>query len=279
MMVGLIKVVCHSLPASALLSMLLVTACTPVAPQSNVAREPLARASWRGVDLTLQLAGRTFPARALIRAAVTIHNGSGTIVLAQPICTDGTVVETWAETVTRKGSVSPQLLSPPGLPVRALCPGTIILHPGQTVTQRNLLVLRTDRVQARAAISTLKPSRLLADRQTDLTTPAIHLTLRHDLPAPRDVVRVAGGLRATIVPPPSVHGPLLYVQWFHCMPSDLLEGLENPTWTSTRSMTLTPDLRNTKGCSRITEWNVVAGWLDHPVSEILYFSPHGRHAY
>lgn len=134
------------------------------------------------------------------------------------------------------------------------------LWPGQSQAVQRLVILRSSSLRAVLMITTGRHTTLIA-------TPPITIPLGKAR-APR-IKLLATSPPAALVSAPDRHsGPLYYVMWSVCVNShgQLTAELFGQTWRSTHSTILRPATQ----CDRVTQWHVVAGYLNRPVTMFNY---------
>lgn len=222
-----------------------------------------------GVKLSLLLPRRVYPAHALVSGVVRIKNVSPQTVLI-PGYPAACVSYNPGVQVT---NVSGQIVYPPPVTVPPPCPPppNQPLLPGQSVEQRLYAVL--DGPYVRAMVE-LQEQTAGSSAAVMVTTPLIRLTL---VPSTDPHLRPhisATTVSAVVRRPAHARGLLYYDTWFIRCPNGAGGQITggSPLWMRTPGTTLSPD------CTPVSEWHVIAGWLNYPVATLDYLSrPGSRH--
>lgn len=212
-----------------------------------------------GVKLSLIVPGSVYPQNALVPVTLVLRNVSKRTILPSRgndlIC--GTRAP-WAQVVTPGGNV----LYPPAMPAGGgpscgAWPMGPQLSPGHLVRRQFLVVLRSNRI--RGVVSLPGPY----GEDIRVQTAPVQVRLIRDTPPRVRLVR-SPGVYADIRPgSPSWSGPLRYVYYWACgADGGLQEGLDQ--WMTVRATRFEP------GCTHPYQWDLVAGWLGHPVATIDY---------
>jgi len=134
------------------------------------------------------------------------------------------------------------------------------LWPGQSQAVQRLVILRSSSLRAVLMITTGRRTTLIA-------TPPITITLGKAR-APR-IKLLATSPPAALVSAPDRHsGPLYYAMWSVCVNShgQLTAELFGQAWRSTHSTILRPATQ----CDRVSQWHVIAGYLNRTVTMFNY---------
>jgi len=221
-----------------------------------------------GVRLTLTVPQQVYPKNSLIQVTLQLQNVSGRAIHLgvgnDSWCGDRAP---WAQVVKSNGSAVYPLAMPDaagpscaGMYSSRQIPGPS-LAPGHRIIRRFLVILRTDRIREIVELFTSKG--LLPVR-----TPSIRLRLVAGL-SPRMAWTRSPAMWVDIRPGGSNwEGPLRYVFAWSCGSSRtgfLQEGLD--IWTVAHGSRFRP------GCALPQQWDLVAGWLNHPVATIDYIRP------
>lgn len=216
-----------------------------------------------GLRLTLTIPHRRYPRNALILVWVTIRDVSHHEVgyWSPGVALSG-VTSPQAEVLNQAGQVS----FPPAMPFMPPLPGPppalISLGPGQTVTQRQYVILRGRWLRGSQQFLPHLSTRVRRAANTLVTRP-IRLRL-YSAPAP------GLSLQQTAT------GPMLNVTGRHPRGDPLVLAYADCGSLSNfyYSRNWVPStLHMTPGCSPLHAWHLRVAWLNHPVAGIDYVAP------
>lgn len=204
-----------------------------------------------GVRLTLSLDGQVYPRNALVRATVSLQNVSRHRIVLGTGCVSGSPgVEVYAASgAVLYPPAVPDLISPScGGPDR----GRPTLEPGQVMRRRLYAILRSPRLAAVAFVG---------EYNTSIVTPDLTVRLVGGRP-PRVVMSTSGPVSARIQAIERVGGRLLAAMSYRCKRGLLYSG--GTSWVVVRAIHVAP------ACSRVSEWYLAVGWLNHSVAVVHY---------
>lgn len=219
-----------------------------------------------GIRLTLRAPSGAVPIDALVRVTVQATNTSQHAIHLGVGLDQGCSLSTAdAEVVAAQDTVA----YPPTFPNAPLpeCapPGPDLgptLQPGQTLTVHPYIILRAPYLRARLTLQSPQ----------EIVTPRLLLHRTREA-APRVSLNNGPIVSALVRPRVHVHGPMLAQMWWRCLRPGASAGpalvtQERPpgTWQSLPSRRIVPV--GAEGCTRITEWHVVAGWPGHRIAKI-----------
>lgn len=215
-----------------------------------------------GVNLTLTVPRQVYPQNALIRVHVRVQN-----VLHRDLQVEADFRTACAHTarveVLNAGGATvypPALVPFPAPP--CVAPPMTILHAGETITRSPLVILRGPQIHASIGrLTTVNKGNQVTDQTVPVTTPNITVVLKPQA-APRITLHTRKSkIEALVDRPKAKHGPLLFQAFGDC------PGATTLIWTKAVSG------RISSGCSAISRWTIVAGWLNQPVATLNYPSP------
>jgi len=244
------------------LALLLLLLFVTVLPTPSSAAHPASgyRVSTvsQGIKLTLIVPHKTYPRNALARVTVTARNVTRRPVRITSLdCGTGNPyvdLSDGHENITQLPTFT-RFLAPP-CPVPA--PTSFrSLGAGHSLQWRPYVIM-TGRV-IEATITLGKPP---GSRQ--VSTPAIVLRLTDGKTLEVRLHRSGGWVFADIQPVGPIQGPLRYIESVRCPVNDGYQVVTEYTWRVADGERVTP------GCGPVSEWHVIAGWLDQPVATIDY---------
>lgn len=229
-----------------------------------------------GVTLTLTVPGRAYPANALVPTTLRLTN-----VSTHPIRTNDCLRSSLFTAAVKPGApfgfrpLYPPLLPPPGAPWSD-CPGdqyqpkfvpnATILTPGQSITVRRDVVLRSFQIRGMAYLQTARLAKAAI-----VQTPLIVLRQVSGLSGPRVTLRYRPEVEA-LVRPVTGAGPILTSSWVECAHS-VRERASFSEWTKAKGTVLDP---LPAPCARLMEWTLFVAQPGRPVAQVEYCPQHDR---
>jgi hypothetical protein len=216
-----------------------------------------------GLRLTLTIPRRRYPHNALILVRATLRNVSHHDVgyWSPGVALPG-VTAPQAEVLNQAG----QVIFPPAMPFMPVLPGPpptpISLGPGQSVTQRQYVILSGQWLRASQQFLPHLSTRVRRPENTLVTRP-IRLRL-YGSPAPGLSLRQTATGPVLNVTSPHPRGQPLVLAYADC--GSLFDFYYSRNWVPST-------LHMTPGCSPLHAWHVRLAWLNHPVTGIDYVVP------
>jgi hypothetical protein len=218
-----------------------------------------------GLAITLTVPRAEYPANALVQVELSVKNVSRhTIFIRSGLQTPTAFVldASGADVFDPSSPLGPDSLlvrSGPG-------PRSEALYKGETWMDRPYLVLRGNRISYSVLLGKV------GHGGAQITGRPVSVRLT-DEPAPPVSVTSTPSLQASVSPPETVSGPMMYFGETSCVTPNGTYSIGDG-WTAITGTVVTPDFSegsdNTPGCKEKRIWHGLLGWLNHPVAEITY---------
>lgn len=218
-----------------------------------------------GIRLTLSLPRNTYPRNALVRVTLVARNIARkpvSVIRENITCGD---YNPYVEAKDSTGNISQlptltRFLHPP-------CPAPVSgqLLPGHAIKRQRYVILSDRMLVATFMVGSLQRSIKY------LSTPPLSVS-QSTGQAPHVVLHVDGEQAfADVAPAGPTKGPLRFIQSVHCPTNGGFEVVTHYDWQPADGT------RITAGCSPLSEWHAIAGWLNQPVATIDYVPPADTH--
>jgi len=240
-----------------ILPLLFVASFLPMA-RADAATSPAITVSTtaHGIKLTLVVPSRIFPANALVRFTVRVHNVSHHTVLTLlgPQCLDNSPS---IEVLDDSGNVTSQFPPKADMPPCPIPRGEPLLG-GKSVTQQVLAIVNGASVRAVLPVG----RRRLAQQ---VVTPKVAVGGAESVPRTVAIHQLNGNPFAVVTRPATAHGPLYVKDSTYCGAATGGASLSaNLTWHRVKGD------RVYSGCAGPQQWHGFAGYLNSPVVSIDY---------
>jgi hypothetical protein len=215
----------------------------------------------QGIKLTLEVPHKTYPRNALIRVTITARNVTWRpvrITRVNTLCGDNNPYIDVSD-----GQGHPSQLPTFTRFLATTCPIPVSyrsLGVGRSLRWHRYGILTDSVVEATIILGKPPGSR-------EVSTPAIAVRLTEGQ-APQVMLHTdRGSVFADIQPVGPVQSPLRYIESVNCPFIGPVAGYRVVTEYTWR---IEVGNRVTAGCDPVSEWHVIAGWLDQPVATIDY---------
>jgi hypothetical protein len=245
-----------------LLPLLLVVVYLPAGRGPASARSSIrVSATLHGIRLTLVVPGRTFPRNALIWVDVRLTNLTRTNVPIPQLSDTGWPCSPNTVEVFDDHNI---VLYPPAvrvkrgepLPLNPPCPApdpsSKQLHPGESASGSDLVILRAPSIHA-----------TVQEGHDRITTPTVRFNLKRSRSLHVSLVRNSGGIRATV---PSVNGTRRQVfvnSLWQCNQGGLIR-VSSGGWSEQAGSAIHA------GCAAPAIWYATVGYLNRPIGVVDY---------